>query len=220
MKASEPPATQASAARVKHASDVLWFWIAVHAPNPGQDNHPAKALPAFHNDGQLIEKEKKEQVSLASLADTLNSPDTRTIDSFIDDGSYRAIMLKVLSRFSIYLIAGFVSFLDKCIDETWKRSVPDGAFEGYNQNLTIILDILTAFPLERFPPALFQTAAYGFERVAYYVGPDPGQSWAANGTWNSRKGELSKEIVRELRIVAEQYGYWRLQSLLASLSAD
>jgi hypothetical protein len=127
-------------------------------------------------------------------------------------------MLKVLSKFSIHLIAGFVSFLNKCIDETWKRSVPSGAFEGYNQNLTIILDILTAFPLQNFPPALFQTAAYGLERVAYYVGSEWGKSWAAHKTWESRKGELTSEIVRELRSVAEQYNYWHLQQLLTSIA--
>jgi hypothetical protein len=166
----------------------------------------------------LDEKEKAEQARLNKLSEKLNSPDTSTIDSFIDDLAYRTTMLKVLSKFSIHLIAGFVSFLNKCIDETWKRSVPSGAFEGYNQNLTIILDILTAFPLQNFPPALFQTAAYGLERVAYYVGSEWGKSWAAHKTWESRKGELTSEIVRELRSVAEQYNYWHLQQLLTSIA--
>ncbi len=59
---------------------------------------------------------------------------------------------------------GFVSFMEKCIDETWERSIPNGAFEPYNQNLTIILDILTAFPLESFPPVLLQKTANALQK--------------------------------------------------------
>jgi len=109
------------------------------------------------------------------------------------------------------------SFLNKCIDETWLRSVPDGAFQGYNQNLIIILDILTSFPISRFPPALFQTAAYGLQRVGYYVGNEAGKSWAAKKTWDTRKGELTEEIVNELKSIADQHGYSYLQRLVSPI---
>lgn len=167
-----------------------------------------------------VQKKQKERESLKQLADMLNSPDTAAIDKFIDDGNYRRSMLEILSKFSVSLISSFVSFLEKCIDETWERSAPRNAFEGYNQNLVILLDILTAFPLQQFPPALFQTAAYGLDRVAYYVGSEGGKSWSAENTWNARKGELPKEIVKELGSVAEQYNYWGLEKLLESSSVD
>lgn len=162
-------------------------------------------------------KEKKNQKALAALAKEFNSPDDSTIDTFIDDKDFREAILNQLSEFSIYLIAGFVSFLDKCIDKTWERSRPNGAFAAYNENLTIILDILIAFPLERFPPALFQMAAYSLDRVANYVGHSRGQSLSAGRTWDNRKGELTAEIVKELRSVAEQYQYIRLETLLESI---
>jgi hypothetical protein len=165
-------------------------------------------------------KEKGNQEALASLTNEFNSPDIAIIDRFIDDNDFRETILNALSEFSIYLIAGFVSFLDKCIEKTWERAKPKNAFEAYEQNLTIILDILTAFPLERFPPALFQLAAYSFERVAYYVGYDRGESHSAARTWDSRKGELTMEIVNELRSVAEQYQYIKLESLLESITTD
>lgn len=164
---------------------------------------------------ELIEKNNKK--ALAALAKEFNSPDDSTIDTFIDNKSFRKSVLKQLSVSSIYLVPGFVSFLDKCIEKTWERSKPNGAFEGYNENLTIILDILTAFALENFPPALFQLAAYSLDRVTYYVGSDSGQSHSAGRTWDLRKCELTEEIVKELRNIAEQYQYISLKSLLESI---
>lgn len=95
--------------------------------------------------------------------------------------------------------------------------MPYGAFDGYNQNLVLILDILTAFPINRFPPALFQTAAYGLQRVGYYVGKGPGQCWAAQDTWNERKGELSKEVIDELVSIADQHGYNYVSNLAGAI---
>ena len=71
---------------------------------------------------ELELKEKKNRKALAALAKEFNSPDDSTIDTFIDDKVFREAILNQLSEFSIYLIAGFVSFLDKCIDKTWERS--------------------------------------------------------------------------------------------------
>lgn len=167
---------------------------------------------------ELIEKEK-EQKTLKELADKLGKPDGTMIEKFIDDEAFRSDILKVLSKFSIHLVSGFVSFLNKCIDETWARSKPDGAFEGYNQNLIIILDILTSFPINRFPPALFQTAAYGLQRVGYFVGNEFGQSWPAMKTWNKRKNELTEEVVAELNSIAEQHGYNNVRSLAKTIDA-
>lgn len=165
---------------------------------------------------ELIKKQKEQKI-LKNLADGLDAPDSEMIEKFIDDEKFRAKMLKILSKFSVHLVSGFVSFLNKCIDETWTRSRPDGAFEGYNQNLILILDILTAFPISRFPPALFQTAAYGLQRVGYYVGDDTGQSWAAKKTWDRRKNELSKEVVDELKSIADQHGYTYVKLLAKSI---
>jgi hypothetical protein len=160
--------------------------------------------------------EKKEREDLKKLASKLSSAESSRVERFIDDAAYRAKVLKLVVKFSIYLVADFISFFDKCVAETWKRSNPPGAFEGYNQNLIIILDTLTAFDFERFPPALFQTAAESLQRVAGLVGGKRGQSYSANTTWENRRGELSTEIVSELSSVAKQYAYGDLRELLKS----
>ncbi len=167
---------------------------------------------------KLLDEEQKEQIQLKELSAQLDDPDNKTIEKFIDDKEYRAALLKVLSKFSIHLISSFVSFLNKCIDVTWLRSQPCNSFEGYNQNLILILDILTAFPANKFPPALFETAAYGLQRVGYYVGTLPGKSYSAANTWEQRKTELSIEMVDELLNSANQHHYNYLQNLVKSIN--
>lgn len=166
---------------------------------------------------ELLEEEEKELKALDNLAKELDDPEQPMIERFIDNQGYREKMLNTLSKSPIHLISGFVSFLNKCIDETWVRSEPNGAFEGYNDNLNLILDILTTFTLQKIPPALFETTAYALQRVGYYVGDGHGQSWAAHKTWNKRKSELSREIVDELRNFAEQHRYNYLMRLVHTI---
>lgn len=165
---------------------------------------------------RIAEKKNEEEINkkIQELSSALADPNTSLVEQFIDDEEYRKDTIRALSRFPIHLVSGFISLLDKCIDETWKRSVPNGAFEGYNQNLSIILDILTLFDVGKMPPALFQTAAYGLQRVGYYVGAEAGKSWSAARTWGHRKGDLSKEMIKELNNVADQYSYGYVKRLL------
>nr|WP_269846099.1 SIR2 family protein [Yersinia enterocolitica] len=171
------------------------------------------------NNIRIIEEQKKEKERkiLITLEKLLANPDKDTIDLFIDDDSFRKKILDTLSEFSINLISGFISFLDKCIDETWERSRPNGAFEGYNKNLTIILDILLAFPLTKFPPALFQAVVQSLERVGPYIGKNSGQSWDADRTWEKRKSQLSTEVVDELKNISAQHGYYFVTNLVKNL---
>lgn len=194
---------------------------------PYRDKHgiiiiEASSLPNFFKEfldirNKLLDEDKKKRETLNKLAKALDNPQISMIKKFIDDQKFRKKILKVLSKFPIHLISGFVPFLNKCIDETWRRSEPSGAFEGYNQNLIIILDILTVFKWEQIPPALFQTTAYALQRVGYYIGNERGKSWAAKRTWDNRKTELSDEIVHELYNFADRYKYNYLLRLVKDL---
>jgi hypothetical protein len=165
----------------------------------------------------LVEKEKIAEAALNTLDDSFKESNDAMIQLFIDHEEYRKRLLKILSGSSIKLLSGFILFFNRCIDLTWKRSVPSGAFEAYNQNLIIILDILTAFSFDRFPPAVFHMAAHSLECVGPYIGDTFGKSWAAQKTWDSRKSELSNEIVGELRNISAQYDYRYLQDLVQSI---
>lgn len=169
------------------------------------------------------DKEAKEFEKINKLAKRLNDPKKSTIDKFIDEKDFRKDVLKILSKFQINIISGFVSFLNKCIDETWSRSSPSGAFEGYNENLIIILDILTSFSVDSIPPALFETAAYGLERVGLFINEngikEAGTSWSATRTWKNRKNELSQEMINELKNYSEQHWNRRLKRLVNSINS-
>ena len=167
---------------------------------------------------KLSEEKKKEDEALKVLSDKLEDPDDDLIKKFIDDKAFRDDLLSVLSTFSSNLISGFVSFLNSCIDETWVRAEPNCAFEAYDQNLIILLDILTTLRLKQIPPALLETCAYALQRVAYYVGDKHGDSWQANRTFERRKGELSEDLVHELKNIAEQHCYTNLDVLLRRIN--
>lgn len=152
--------------------------------------------------------------ALDHLVGELNEPDQDLVNRFIDDAEFRTLILGLLARFPSEVILSFVSFLNRCLDETWRRAQPDGAFYAYNENLIVLLDILTTLGVDQIPPALLESLAYNLNRVANYVGGARGESWEANDTFQARKGELSAELVKELRAIAEQHWYFQLKSLL------
>lgn len=163
-------------------------------------------------------KERKQRrAKVKQVVGLLSASDPATIKRFIDDDSWRRKVLRTLAKFSVDLVRDFESFLEVCFEETSQRSSKDGAFHAYATDLHITLDILTAFPYRSFPPALFPLAAMNLNRLAYYIGTGMGYSWAANDTWNARKGELPKEIVAELRASARQYYYSNLSDLLKGM---
>jgi hypothetical protein len=182
----------------------------------------AEEISKFFDDllerhAKILKKKADHRNELEELTKKFSSPKSSMVAKFVDDKSFRDTALKVLSKNITSLAGGFESFLEKCLEETWQRSIPNGAFEAYAQNLAIVLDILTAFPVKKFPPALFQSAAYSFEKVGYYVGDGLGQSHAASNLWRRRKGGLDTELVAELKVIGKQYGYAQLHKLLKEI---
>lgn len=167
-----------------------------------------------------LEKEKEVREKLGKLSEELDNPDESMIEKFIDDERFRVQTLKTLSTFPNDLVSGFISFINRCIDETWERSEPNGKFKGYADNLTMILDILTTFSIKQMPPALFETTAYALQRVGSYIGDSRGQSFEANRVWNRRKGELSAEMVSELHAFSKQHHYIWLRELCQRIQPE
>jgi hypothetical protein len=159
-------------------------------------------------------KHKKNLSKLKKLADNLNDPDQDDVTRFIDNKAFRRDLLDGLRNYEIYLISGFLNFFQRCIDQTWKRAEPKGAFSAYDESLTMLLDILDAFEVKKLPPALFQTIAHSLDRVASYIGDAMGSSWDASKTWEARKGKIPTETVNELRAICKQSGYYRLEGKL------
>ena len=160
-------------------------------------------------------KKKESDKLLSDLKKELEDRDQ--VDKFIDNEKYRKKILKNLAKFPREIISSFESFLNEVFDNTWERSFPKGAFEGYNENLIVLLDILTSLKLEQIPPSLLGTLAYQLNGIGYYVGRRLGQSYSADDTFNARKDELSEEIITELSNIAQQHGYSSLNRLITRI---
>jgi hypothetical protein len=163
-----------------------------------------------------VQAENDSEEAIAETAEQLSDPDKDLVDSFIDDREFRYYLIELFANMPIYKTSAFITFVDKCISAAWLRTGPSGAFEGYNQLLIILLDILIKFEIDNMSPALLQAAAYSLNQVAYYVGTASGQSWSAAKTWDARKGELSEQVIEELDNIAARHSYNNLQELLSS----
>jgi len=161
---------------------------------------------------------EKEMEALNSFASFLYAALDEDVDKFIDDQEYRISLINDLVKYETYLISDFLTFLSRCFEETWHRAEPSGAFEAYEHNLHLTLDILIRINIKKMPPALFESLADNLDRVASYIGYDLGQSWPANDTWLNMKDMLPKETVEELKLYAEQQGGTYLRILLNDLN--
>ncbi|WP_144496493.1 hypothetical protein [Bacillus safensis] len=93
--------------------------------------------------------------------------------------------------------------MSACIDKTWSNAVPDGAFEPYDDNIRILLDIIINYEYKKMPPALFEFVSYSLDRVFMYVGDNPnsipfGNSFKATETWHRNKKKIPLEMVEQL----------------------
>jgi hypothetical protein len=150
---------------------------------------------------------------LHELNGILENPEPSNIENFIDDEIFRKNIIEIIAKNNIKLISGFLELFSRAIDKTWERAKPNGAFKAYNDNLTLLLDIVENIELSKFPPALLESIAYNLDRVAYYVGTSLGESRAAYNTWIKRKVHISDETKNELQNIARARNYYRLMNL-------
>jgi hypothetical protein len=165
-----------------------------------------------------MRKERKQlQSRLRKIATIFTDLDADDVARFIDDETWRKSILKFLGKYRIEVVAEFEAFLQTALNESKRRSGKTGAFHEYAKNLDIILDLLTTFDCEDFPPALLAATVRNFDRLAGYIGDRPGDSFAAKRVWDERKGELSEAMVTELNVIARQHLYGTLRGLLKEL---
>jgi hypothetical protein len=181
-------------------------------------------LAEFFDEYLTIARDLKEvqddsDKTLLKIGRIFRKADESSVKKFIENDVWRRQLLEVLSAFSLDLVEHFESFLQVCFGETRRRSGKTGAFGAYATDLEITLDLLTAFSLKEFPPALLPIAAENLNRLANYIGTGKGDSWAANSIWAKRKSELKGDMASELTAIARQYGFGALRKLVHPLLA-
>jgi hypothetical protein len=166
---------------------------------------------------ELVVEDKKAELEndkkLHELNGIFENPEQENIESFIDDEEFRKTIIDEIAKNDIKLISGFLELFSRAIDETWERAKPKGAFWAYNENLTLLLDILENIELSKLPPALLESIAYNLDHVAYYVGTSLGESRAAYNTWKKRKDNIPDDTKNELENIARARNYYRIRSL-------
>ncbi len=167
---------------------------------------------------QKSHEEKRKQLE-SLIEEIIGETSENAVNKFINEQEYRKSLLGNLlePEIQIYFISPFLEFLSQCIDKTWEDSAPDGEFEPYNQNLSILLDIILNIELRKMPPALLEFVAYSLEKVLPFVGYSKGQSYTAGETWGENKLRIPKEMVDELSTFSERQSYYRLKSKLKEL---
>lgn len=152
---------------------------------------------------QTYSTEYNEKITyLFDLTKQFVSPTDKDVDKFIDDEKHRRGLVAYLSKLSIefsYIYPSYISFLKQVIKKLNDRAIPDGAFGAYDQKLKVLIDILEFIDLKQIPPSFFAFIANALDNVAYYVGTNRGESWAADRTWRTEKGRIPCETIDELR---------------------
>lgn len=161
---------------------------------------------------KLIEQENERKLHI--LNDIFQNPNKENIDKFIDNKEFRKSVIDEISHNNIKLISGFLELFSRAIDETWVRAQPSGAFEAYDENLIILLDIIENIELTKLPPALLESIAYNLDSVSYYIGKNIGQSRAAYNSWQKRKGNIPIDMKTELLNIARARNYYNLKKIL------
>lgn len=165
----------------------------------------------------IKEEKEKESVKIAEfemLNDHFKNPDPNNVDAFIDDKELRLSIIEQINKYNVYLISNFLELFSKSMEETWKRAEPKGAFEAYDQNLNILLDILENIQLIKIPPALLESVVYNLGELSYYIGTAKGKSHAAKRTWDKRKEKIPKDTLKEITNIAINKDYRRVLELL------
>lgn len=160
------------------------------------------------------EQEHKKTKDLSKVNKIFKAPTPENIKLFIDDEKFRKTVITAISKHDVNLISGFLEMFSKAIDETWLRARSNGAFYAYNENLTILLDIIENIEITKIPPALLESIAYNLDHVSYYIGNHIGESLAAYRTWNNRKENIPENFKKELINIARTRNYYRLKNLM------
>jgi hypothetical protein len=148
------------------------------------------------------------------INEVLAASEEKDVKRFVDDEEFRKATLIYLNSENVYIISGFLEFFDKAISLTWNRASSSGAFHAYDENLIVLLDILTILDAKKIPPALMEAVVSKLNSVSYYIGDYMGKSQAAFKTWNARRPSIPDECIQEVQNISKDRNYFHVIELL------
>lgn len=131
------------------------------------------------------------------------------VEKFISNREFRREIVDSVGELPEVMIIAFVDFLSKAVRRTWARSSAYGDFEGYRQNMSIQLDILTGIPENTMPPLLLEVCIRHFNHVAGFIDRAnermPGTAFDATALWFRRRNEVPLGSLKEAILFCESH---------------
>lgn len=144
----------------------------------------------------------------------LQDADEYYIRMYVEDKNQQISYVETVIKYSDKLLNIYILFLNKCFSYLWEKTEPNGAFDAYDDLLKFILNHLGVKSIKEYPISLTLYFFTELARVSRFVGGGKGESWPAEKTWYARKQKLGKDLIKELRIYADQNSRYELKKLL------
>lgn len=171
-----------------------------------------------------IDKKRKiyleESTVINEYIEMFKNANQKDVSDFINKEEWRILILKFLSENEMKYISGFLVYFTKVMDQAWEETIPNQAWEAYDNLLRIILDIIEKIELNKLPPALFESIVSNFSRLSNFIGNNLGQSIYAYRTWNKRKNNINQYYINEIINISKARYYDKLHILFSMLKVE
>lgn len=161
-------------------------------------------LMRIYNEKDVFDELQNQKVM--EQIDFFQSANIDDFDQFIDDSVKRRGIIAFVASLNLeyqYIYPAYINFLEQVSDVIKQREAPHGAFEAYNEELKVLLDILKNISLDKTPNVFVRYAFSRFAELAPFIGNDLGQSYSAAETWRKEIKNLSPELLDELKTFSE-----------------
>jgi hypothetical protein len=159
-------------------------------------------------------KRKNDDKKYKELESEISELSDQKVSAIVSDENRQIELFKILFELEVAPDSLLFVLYQKLMDESWKQSSVNYAFDAYNYNLIIHLNIFNHLTEISISPVLIEMFAYNLNKLASYIGNNLGQSHAAYYTWNKRNLEIPKEILFELFKISESMNFYNLNRLL------
>lgn len=168
----------------------------------------------------LYDYKKKKEIEITEINETINLFFNKFGETeylkYYEDNDFKDFINSKVFLYSPRITTAFSIFLRNVFELCWKKCSRNGAWEEYSKfvNLIVklIIDIQTTKNSE---PLLLNMIVNELNKLKDYVGTLFGQSKAAYRKWEELKPNLSPDMIRELKSISFNKGYFVLINFLS-----
>lgn len=152
------------------------------------------------------------------LIEFFTNADAENINTFIVNKDNRKEIFNTIKSVDYefwYIYPSYMAFLNKSFAILWDKAHVQNAFNYYENILDLLLDIIENIDYEKVPFSLLEYLTIQFKEISYYIGDNPGQSWATKNLWDRRCNDIPEEFINELnKHLTDDFDAIRIRGLL------